>query len=639
MSSDPLTNACALCGEAEVTQTFGDGSVCESCHADVAGGTDIGEAASTAKETVANRLREVGFETSNIINVADGEKASVVDHTDSTNRYDDPRDVPGINYGILATGEMAGGLVIFDIDDYGDDIDVKSLAAVSELPKTFTLQTPHTDGDIGGHRPYKVIPGDEFETAQDALHAITGNRKRCSPTWGDVQVTNTYVVGPGSQLDSCTKGWCDQCVTDDGGMYCVADDRTIATITADDVAELLRADPRYGGSEDVQGGLPVTNLNPAEATAEGRGFTGSDTDLIAAARASQAGDRFQRLFDRGDTSRYQSHSEARMALLNDLAFWTGGDQNQMDRLFRQSGLHPHPEKPGKWERVGSDEIEKAIAGTQEFYNPNKSGGPTDSQIVNKSWEDVRGLYLDNDIANNLARDAAFRRLNEQDHFLAVRDTEKLYRYDPATGIYKRDGEQRVGEAIERGLGQFYSKQERSQLISRIKDRHWVDRDELGGPKGAVCVANGVLDLTEPADPVLREHSPEDRFIASLPTAADPMSAKEFDPGEECPEFMAFLDQVIRDEDRAKVQEYAGYCLHTWGQPYKRVIVCLGETDSGKSTFLSIIRAILAGITLQASRYTHSFKHAGGRRTSMARSQTSGTSCLLAISSIHRRSRK
>jgi primase-polymerase (primpol)-like protein len=61
-----------------------------------------------------------------------------------------------------------------------------------------------------------------------------------------------------------------------------------------------------------------------------------------------------------------------MALCCLLAFWTGGDRTQMDQLFRQSGLHRE-----KWDEVhyadgstyGEKTIERAIATTSEFYDP------------------------------------------------------------------------------------------------------------------------------------------------------------------------------------------------------------------------------------------------------------------------------
>ena len=69
-----------------------------------------------------------------------------------------------------------------------------------------------------------------------------------------------------------------------------------------------------------------------------------------------------------------------MALCCLLAFWTGGDQTQIDHLFRQSGLHRE-----KWDEVhyadgstyGEKTIERAIATTSEFYDPDAGDDTAD----------------------------------------------------------------------------------------------------------------------------------------------------------------------------------------------------------------------------------------------------------------------
>lgn len=104
-----------------------------------------------------------------------------------------------------------------------------------------------------------------------------------------------------------------------------------------------------------------------------------DSELIEKAKNAKNGDKFCRLWD-GDSSGYPSHSEAQMALLNHLAFWTGGDKKQMRSLFRKSGLYPHPEKSGKWDRVGDDEIEEAISETNGFYDPKRRTDNDSSQL-------------------------------------------------------------------------------------------------------------------------------------------------------------------------------------------------------------------------------------------------------------------
>lgn len=71
----------------------------------------------------------------------------------------------------------------------------------------------------------------------------------------------------------------------------------------------------------------------------------SDVEIIQRAMSSARGAEFARLWS-GDTSgNGGDHSAADMALVNHLAYWTNGDPERIDQLFRQSGLYRQ-----KWER-------------------------------------------------------------------------------------------------------------------------------------------------------------------------------------------------------------------------------------------------------------------------------------------------
>lgn len=63
----------------------------------------------------------------------------------------------------------------------------------------------------------------------------------------------------------------------------------------------------------------------------------SNDDLVNRAMNAKNGAKFTALWN-GDISGYGSHSEADLALLSILMFWTGGDEDRVDLLFRQSGL-------------------------------------------------------------------------------------------------------------------------------------------------------------------------------------------------------------------------------------------------------------------------------------------------------------
>lgn len=91
--------------------------------------------------------------------------------------------------------------------------------------------------------------------------------------------------------------------------------------------------------------LPISNK-----FAKGEELT--DDELLRVARRAKdgKGDRFARLFDKGDLSAANGDaSSADMRLCLALAFWTGDDPERMDRLFRRSAL-----MRDKWdERRGS----------------------------------------------------------------------------------------------------------------------------------------------------------------------------------------------------------------------------------------------------------------------------------------------
>ena len=106
----------------------------------------------------------------------------------------------------------------------------------------------------------------------------------------------------------------------------------------------------------------------------------SDFELIDKIRSSRYGAEFNSLYN-GDISAYgNDHSRADLALCKILAFWTGCDRVQIDRIFKSSALMRE-----KWNQrrnetnrrgitlgagtYGSQVIELAIANQQDVYKP------------------------------------------------------------------------------------------------------------------------------------------------------------------------------------------------------------------------------------------------------------------------------
>ncbi|MFC7166909.1 hypothetical protein [Halospeciosus flavus] len=158
-------------------------------------------------------------------------------------------------------------------------------------------------------------------------------------------------------------------------------------------------------AEYVADGSPSgSGSHPAD-TDGATGHDLSDEELLTRARNAKNAPKFERLW-RGDTSGYDSHSEADMALCFLLAFWTGGDVAAVDRLFRHSGLYRE-----KWDEphyadgrtYGAVTAERAVRETSEVYEPREQEevetpredrSPTEaaaSSLKSESRSDVESL--------------------------------------------------------------------------------------------------------------------------------------------------------------------------------------------------------------------------------------------------------
>ncbi|QLH81392.1 hypothetical protein [Halosimplex pelagicum] len=154
------------------------------------------------------------------------------------------------------------------------------------------------------------------------------------------------------------------------------------------------------GEDDAEtdtrkGGKPTDAVDAAETGGRGEDDDAeglSDEEIVDRAHAAANGEKFERLW-RGRTTGYDSHSEADMGLCALLAFWTGGDRVQIDRLFRDSGLMRE-----KWDErhfadgstYGEKTIERVLAGTTEFYEP------TQAETTNTATDDERSTADESD---------------------------------------------------------------------------------------------------------------------------------------------------------------------------------------------------------------------------------------------------
>lgn len=103
----------------------------------------------------------------------------------------------------------------------------------------------------------------------------------------------------------------------------------------------------------------------------------TDEELLEKAKDSEDGEAFSALYEGRWQENYQSQSEADMSFCRKLAFWSGKKKEQMDRIFRASGLFRN-----KWNEkhhadgatYGEETLNKAIEATESVYSAD-AGNP------------------------------------------------------------------------------------------------------------------------------------------------------------------------------------------------------------------------------------------------------------------------
>ena len=107
----------------------------------------------------------------------------------------------------------------------------------------------------------------------------------------------------------------------------------------------------------------------------------TDEQVIKHASESKSGDKFTALYAGNWEEGYDSQSDADMAFVSMLCFWCGCVEEQIDRIFRSSGL-----MRDKWDRMTGDAtygqitIRNAVSSCSEIYRP-VAGLPDDDDLL------------------------------------------------------------------------------------------------------------------------------------------------------------------------------------------------------------------------------------------------------------------
>lgn len=222
---------------------------------------------------------------------------------------------------------------------------------------------------------------------------------------------------------------------------------------------------------------PIKNLNtPTSRLISVEVSNNSKSDLLEVMFSNpKNGDKIRRLYN-GDITDYRSPSEADLALCNHLAFYTGGDSLEMDRLFRQSGLMRDKwDEPRGEKTYGEMTIVKAIEGIKEHYGAKHYEKPQEGGKIDFEREAV--AYYLNDFLQEVQRNREGRAIPTGfDNLNEIFDGglyPGLYGLGANSSLGKTTLIQQIGDNIAksgRGVLIFSLEMSRNELIAKSLSR-------------------------------------------------------------------------------------------------------------------------------------------------------------------------
>ena len=360
----------------------------------------------------------------------------------------------------------------------------------------------------------------------------------------------------------------------------------------------------------------------------------SDEQVLEHAKASANGERFMDYYN-GDWQKYfDNQSDADMGFVSMLCFWCGCDEEQIDRIFRSSGMM----RP-KWDRrqagttYGAITIRNAIASCQTIYLPvnaqdmvdarydfssldTEGDGPDNDKTLKKAdfeadlsritltieemqphtnpryGKDEIGIgYAFADYFKPIARYNAERKMwyvydgivwQPDIGGLKIAELGKLL----ADKLYVFAITIREEDVRKRFIDRVKKLQQRKHRETMIKDAmsvypinmKYFDRDIY-----LFNCQNGTLDLRTME---FREHRPEEFLTKVSPVVYDPEAV--------CPRWLSFMDEVMQgDTSRSRyLQKALGYSL-SGDTRMECMFILYGATSrNGKGTTMESVLRIL-----------------------------------------------
>lgn len=269
-------------------------------------------------------------------------------------------------------------------------------------------------------------------------------------------------------------------------------------------------------------------------------------DIVCDLRKQKNGDKFIRLYDKGDFSEYGSQSEADAALFALIAFRTGADPDAIDEVFRSSALYR-----SKWERDDYREntINAGISACNGVFHRSKMEHPDFIKFNEQTGEPYVSVPL-------LAK-----YVREHLQYILVRDNGKqgLLKYVYEGGCYRLYADNMLLGIIKKYIADYDEELVKMSKVNEVllhitTDLTYVSQDALNADEDIINFQNRILKITA-TDTELIPHSADILSTIQLP-------CEWSDEYIDTPVFDPYMDTLTNGDEMVKqlLMEFIGVCI-------------------------------------------------------------------------------
>ncbi|MEM0136082.1 MAG: hypothetical protein QXU18_12810, partial [Thermoplasmatales archaeon] len=203
------------------------------------------------------------------------------------------------------------------------------------------------------------------------------------------------------------------------------------------------------------------------------------------------------------------------------------------------------------------------------------------KIPVKVNKDGRDVYDFAELAKEIKKAFNFEYLKDRKN----RAVSLVY-YDPKSGIYRKDGEDKVRYILEHSLGNSAVVNIKNEVVQHLKDQGFEYLDRwLENSNPHIAVNNGIINLRKyveegDSDKCLEPFTPEYHSFSKLDV--------NYDPHAPCDLLINHLNLVIPDSsDLDRFQKFIGSFLETDGYGHQKIFIAYGRGGSGKTVTLRL----------------------------------------------------